>query len=115
MSRELLKECLDYLIEANNKTFGEYENLVDKLSTELAKPEPEPVAWMRYDRDMTYLKNYSENDIPLYARQPDQSARIAELKAALQLAKDMMIANDLSLPRTFEVIDEALAKSKEEL
>lgn len=45
----------------------------------------------------------------------DQSALIVELKAALQLAKDMMIANDLSLPRTFEVIDEALAKAKGDL
>ena len=32
----------------------------------------------------------------------------AQLLAALRLAKDMFIANDLSLPRTFEVIDEAI-------
>ena len=50
MSRELLKECFDYLIEVNNKTFGEYENLVDKLSNELSKPDPEPVAYMCPDK-----------------------------------------------------------------
>lgn len=33
----------------------------------------------------------------------------AQLRAALQLAKDMFIANNLSLPHTFEVIDRALA------
>jgi hypothetical protein len=32
------------------------------------------------------------------------------LRRALQLAKDMMIANDLYLPRTFEVIDEAIGE-----
>lgn len=42
-------------------------------------------------------------------------ASAPELLAALILAKDMMIANDLSLPRTFEVIDEAIAKAKGEL
>ena len=31
-----------------------------------------------------------------------------KLRVALQLAKDMFIANDMSLPHTFEVIDEAL-------
>ena len=31
-----------------------------------------------------------------------------KLRAALQLAKDMFIANDLRLPHTFEVIDDAL-------
>lgn len=31
-----------------------------------------------------------------------------KLRPALILAKDMMIANDLILPKTFEVIDEAL-------
>ena len=34
--------------------------------------------------------------------------RVLKLEAALQLAKDMFVANDLSLPHTFEVIDEAL-------
>lgn len=34
--------------------------------------------------------------------------REEKLKKALLLAKEMMIANDLSLPKTFEVIDEAL-------
>ena len=40
-----------------------------------------------------------------------------ELLAALKFAKDMMIANDLNygnMPRTLEVIDEAIAKAKGE-
>lgn len=36
-----------------------------------------------------------------------------ELAAALQLTKDMMIANDLNLINTFEVIDKALLKVKD--
>jgi len=31
-----------------------------------------------------------------------------KIRKALELAKEMMIANDLILPKTFEVIDEAL-------
>ena len=42
-------------------------------------------------------------------------AAAPDLLAALMLAKDMMITNDLSLPRTFEVIDEALAKVRGEM
>ena len=42
-------------------------------------------------------------------------ASAPDLLVALMLAKDMMIANDLSLPNTFEVIDEALAKVRGEM
>ena len=42
-------------------------------------------------------------------------AAAPDLLVALMLAKDMMIANDLSLPNTFEVIDEALAKARGEI
>ena len=38
----------------------------------------------------------------------------SDLLAALMLAKDMMIANDLSLPYTFEVIDKAITKARGE-
>ena len=37
-----------------------------------------------------------------------------ELLAALLLAKDMMLANNLYLPFTLEVIDDAIAKAKGE-
>lgn len=37
-----------------------------------------------------------------------------QLRAALQLAKDMFIANNLSLPHTFEVIDAALVSGSRE-
>lgn len=36
------------------------------------------------------------------------SGDVAKLYLALRLAKDMFIANDMSLPHTMEVIDEAL-------
>lgn len=42
-------------------------------------------------------------------------ATIQQLLAALKLAKDMFIANDISLPRTFEVIDEAIAAAEKEI
>lgn len=48
----------------------------------------------------------------------DERTRLKEeierLRAALQLAKDMFVANDLILPKTFEVMDEALASHKPE-
>ena len=37
-----------------------------------------------------------------------------ELLAALILAKDMMLANNLYLPFTLEIIDDAIANAKEE-
>jgi hypothetical protein len=43
-----------------------------------------------------------------------KAAQRDELVRALIFAKEMMIVNDLSLPRTFEVIDEAIAKAKGE-
>ena len=41
-------------------------------------------------------------------------AAAPELYQALVLAKDMMVANDCSLPKTFEVIDAALSKARGE-
>ena len=41
-------------------------------------------------------------------------ASAPDLYAALQLAKDMMQANDLYLPKTLDVIDAALAKARGE-
>lgn len=47
-----------------------------------------------------------ENPSMLYA---EALNKIVVLEAALNLAKDMFIAKDILLPKTFEVIDEALA------
>lgn len=49
----------------------------------------------------------------LYAEPVSAEPVNAQLLAALRLAKDMFIANDLSLPRTFEVIDEAIAVAEQ--
>jgi hypothetical protein len=38
-------------------------------------------------------------------------AAAPKLLTALIFAKEMMIANDLNLPRTFEIIDEAIAEA----
>lgn len=47
------------------------------------------------------------------APQPaEQQPDVTQLVEALRLAKEMFIANDLILPHTFEVIDEALAKAR---
>ena len=37
---------------------------------------------------------------------------VEKLTAALQLAKDMMLANNLDLPNTMSVIDAALERAK---
>jgi hypothetical protein len=37
---------------------------------------------------------------------------VEELVAALQLAKDMMVANDLDLPNTIGVMDAALERAE---
>lgn len=38
-----------------------------------------------------------------------------QLLSALRLAKDMFIANDLPLPHTFEIMDEAVAAAEKEI
>lgn len=43
-----------------------------------------------------------------HGRYKQASKRIYELVGALQLAKEVMIASDLILPHTMEVIDKAL-------
>ena len=50
--------------------------------------------------------------IRLKRRELDLICSGERLDKALRLAKDMMIANDLCLPRTFEVIDKALGENK---
>jgi hypothetical protein len=39
---------------------------------------------------------------------------VEELVAALQLAKDMMVANDLDLPNTLGIMDAALERAKKD-
>ena len=51
MNRALLQQALDFCVfcwrdvDMNDYTFERLETTIDALSTELAKPEPEPVAW----------------------------------------------------------------------
>lgn len=65
-------------------------DLCKEIETELAKPEPDPVAWMTIDRDehkrcqivrlnQAVLDEYDLNQYPLYTTSPDQSAQISEL------------------------------------
>lgn len=86
--RELLKEASEMLSniesELPNYYLWETHELVQRIESELNKPEPEPVAWLS-DRgtiwhDKTDAIDDSDGFIePLYTTQPDQSARIAEL------------------------------------
>lgn len=54
------------------------------------------------------VAKYMANELALVTEQRDK------LKVALQLAKDMFIANNIILPHTFEVINEALYSNKAE-
>ena len=68
------------------------------------------------------IKHMEEGGGPQYERWAGKAshelraleARVRELRAAVKLAKDMFIANDLDLPHTFEVLDEALTNSEKE-
>lgn len=44
----------------------------------------------------------------------NEKTLVEELTAALQLAKDMILANDLDLPNTMGVIDAALERAKKD-
>lgn len=60
----------------------------------------------------TYVKMYPDCDASELADSNVMQwadCHIKELSNALRLAKDMMIANDLSLDHTFEKIDDALS------
>jgi hypothetical protein len=45
----------------------------------------------------------------------NEKTLVEELVAALQLAKDMMVANDLDLPNTMGIMDAALERAKKDL
>lgn len=96
MSKELLKRALDEMSSAYQK--DDYYQLVSDIEEYLAKPDPEPVAWMRpnayeWIEDMQFRFDNSHPDysVPVYTEQPDQSARIAELEAALTMCRDVML------------------------
>jgi hypothetical protein len=69
MSRELLQQALDALI--NNYPAEYRQDAITALKAELAKPEPEPVAWMHptsHDCISAHRHVYA-NGIPLYRRE----------------------------------------------
>jgi hypothetical protein len=78
MSRKLLQQALDALntaMNAEGDVFGWQHNnvtdLIGAIETELANPEPEPIAWMHptcHDCISTYQDSYT-NGIPLYRRE----------------------------------------------
>lgn len=94
MSRELLKEIAEVFRERRGGITWVAEPLLEKIETELAQPEPEPVAYRELIDDnivfgkVYHFAYYKENDsyTPLYAEPVDQSARIAELEAELAQA-----------------------------
>lgn len=63
---------------------------------------------MKHTRELMIMSNHQlEKAKSCYHCRPLVEEN-EKLRAALKLAKDMFIANDLILPKTFEVIDEAL-------
>ncbi len=74
--RELLKRALE-LFESDNMYTAEFLlnnviNVTNEIKAELAKPEPEPVAFMTDDKRMLIFadKNQSKTGIPLYTSPP---------------------------------------------
>lgn len=57
-------------------------------------------------------KRLSEIAFKACANLDTKDTQIAQLRKALQLAKDMMQANDLYLPKTLDVIDKALEETR---
>jgi hypothetical protein len=49
MSRELLTECLDYFTDCKELGIFGLDNIIRKIKAELAKPDPDPVAWRTND------------------------------------------------------------------
>ncbi len=79
MNRELLEQCLDALESLNAMSYEVGKKLMDDIEAELAKPEPEPVAYMLTKRifglggetwDTTEYRDYQwEYDCePLYTK-----------------------------------------------
>ena len=82
MSRELLKR----LRNALNISADDFNELMDDLDAELAKPEPEPVAWMRHCKFYGCLEFTSKDDpaaFPVYtsppARKPLSNEELIEI------------------------------------
>lgn len=87
MSRELLERCLKAL--SSSQDCGYFQPIIDDIKKELAKPEPEPVAWISKDtlkefsktrkiKDLTTRRfvtdrSYYNDNIPVYTHpQPDR-------------------------------------------
>ena len=81
---------------------------IDRLRAELELKEKK-LRWSRRREDRLYRAART-----IAGQREQAEARVRELEAAVKLAKDMFIANDLELPHTFEVLDEALASSEKE-
>ena len=94
MSRELLKRAV-LILHDHFDGVNCAEQLLNDIEVELAKPDPEPVAYIMThpenrnilifaDDKGTWPERYIKT--PIYAEPVDQSARIAELEAELAQA-----------------------------
>ena len=106
MSRELLQQALDSA-ESTNAYYG----LIKPLKAELAKPEPEPVAWRipaengtwEYETELpdaasiAWSAQYGRSWEPLYASEPPTK----EDAARYQLAKRAYHAQSPQMDGTF--------------
>ena len=76
MSKQVMQQALDALeryspLPVNNAWFTSHHAVIKALKAELAKPEPEPIAWMHptsHDCISAYRHVYA-NGIPLYRKE----------------------------------------------
>jgi hypothetical protein len=61
MSRELLTECIDYLTDCKELGIFGLDDIIRKIKAELAKPDPDPVAWRTNDLRPKSL--FTENEL----------------------------------------------------
>ena len=108
MSRELLKRALEIMDKAG--WFVEHEayafELMGEIKTYLAKPEPEPVAWMvenhpASDTFVNFTPKFNSHFetinckvTPLYTVPPDQTERVGVLIAEKVVLEQQLAAKD---------------------
>lgn len=104
MSKELLKRALKRVYLDNPNPPQSVADMCKEIETELANPDPEPVAYYcKNDPDTNSAFSWQPGKCsncggvlqPLYAEPVDQSARIAELTKRLRIAEDVIYTSKL--------------------
>lgn len=93
---EELQQFAQRIEQPNKQRIAELTDRANKIADNLEQAE----------------KRLSEIAFKACANLDTKDTQIAQLREALQLAKVMMQANDLYLPKTLDVIDKALEESQ---